>query len=374
MLLVRGEGCLRIDGAGRLVMTSQSEKHICITRGGQESYAITELSELLGCRLASGQAECTPVTRGAVEISNVPLQALFNYPLFFACQILPSALEIHAPSIRLWAQAVTDLLLENLEVLKKPWTLDIFEPSCAETGKQYSRQRLIQDEVLTLLKKRHRSLLKSLVQEPPPEAALVQICAISNERGFFSLADAAMRHSLASSLVPYQAGYVDIPDDKAPPSRAFKKLLEAKKTFNLSFKRGSNCVDLGASPGGWSYVLMKEGCRITAVDRSPLESSLMRSKQIKFIKGDALSWEPKDRMDWLVCDVITTPDKTAALLTRWLEKSLCRRFCVTVKFKGSPDFASLRTLRDLLTQYCQLWDGKQLTANKNEVTVVGELK
>jgi 23S rRNA (cytidine2498-2'-O)-methyltransferase len=100
----------------------------------------------------------------------------------------------------------------------------------------------------------------------------------------------------------------------------------------------------------------------------------MRSKQLSFIKGNALTWLPEKRVDWLVCDVITSPDRTAALLSNWLSGSLCSNFCVTIKFKGDPDLTTLASIRDLLTRYCLWWDGKQLTYNKNEVTVVGKVR
>jgi 23S rRNA C2498 (ribose-2'-O)-methylase RlmM len=69
--------------------------------------------------------------------------------------------------------------------------------------------------------------------------------------------------------------------------------------------------------------------------------------------------------------VITTPENTAALLRRWVEKKLCRNFCVTVKFKGAPDLATLHNLSLFLGKNTQWFDGRQLTHNKNEVTVVG---
>jgi hypothetical protein len=33
----------------------------------------------------------------------------------------------------------------------------------------------------------------------------------------------------------------------------------------------------------------------------------------------------------------------------------------------------LAAIRDLLSRHCTWWDGKQLTHNKNELTVVGQV-
>jgi 23S rRNA (cytidine2498-2'-O)-methyltransferase len=253
------------------------------------------------------------------------------------------------------------------------WSLQIFQARSAETGEQYSRQRLITEEVLAYLKQKRRSLLRTHTEKLERDATLVQVVTVSPDQGYMSITTPEIRHRLGSSLVPYLGGYVSIPDDSAPPSRAFKKLREARALFGLSFNKGETCVDLGAAPGGWTHVLLAYGCHVTAVDRSPLDERLMRNKLVTFVKGNALTWLPEKRVDWLVCDVITTPDRTTELLSSWLTRKLCRNFCVTIKFKGEPDFVSLAAIRDLLSRHCTWWDGKQLTHNKNELTVVGQV-
>ncbi len=54
---------------------------------------------------------------------------------------------------------------------------------------------------------------------------------------------------------------------------------------------------------------------MTAVDRSPLISELMRDAQVTFVQGDVFAFNPLDterggggqRVDWMVCDVIAEP-------------------------------------------------------------------
>jgi hypothetical protein len=46
---------------------------------------------------------------------------------------------------------------------------------------------------------------------------------------------------------------------------------------------------------------------------------------------------------------------------------------VTVKFKGTPDFENLLKIRQLFESQTEWYDGKQLTNNKNELTVVGKV-
>jgi 23S rRNA (cytidine2498-2'-O)-methyltransferase len=343
--------------------------HICITRDGQEDYAARELTELP----TASRVECTRLAAGVVELSGVTLETLYDYPLFFTRQLLPQPIRIEATSIRLWAQAISQHLIEALTDSLTTWSLYVFEPQSAETGEQYSRQRLITEEVFAHLKQRRRSLLRRHTDKPERDTIIAQVVTLSSELGFMSITASDIRHSLRSSLVPHLAGYVSIPDDAAPPSRAFKKLREALALFGLTFIKGQTCVDLGAAPGGWTHVLITHGCHVTAVDRSQLDERLMRNKLVSFVKGNALTWLPEQTVDWLVCDVITTPDRTTELLSTWLTRKLCRNFCVTIKFKGEPDFASLTAVRELLARHCSWWDGKQLTHNKNELTVVGRL-
>jgi len=52
----------------------------------------------------------------------------------------------------------------------------------------------------------------------------------------------------------------------------------------------SRCIDLGASPGGWSTVLLQYGCNVEAVDRSKLFDKIANHQKLSFIKGDAFQF------------------------------------------------------------------------------------
>ena len=130
-------------------------------------------------------------------------------------------------------------------------------------------------------------------------------------------------------------------------------------------------MDLGASPGGWSYVALQRGALVTAVDRSALRDDLMRHPGLTFVRGDAFAWEPPQPVDWLLCDVIAFPERSLALLERWLSAGLCRRFVVTVKLRGEVELPLLARLEALLARHAAEWELRQLDANKHEVTAYG---
>ena len=123
-----------------------------------------------------------------------------------------------------------------------------------------------------------------------------------------------------------------VEDHIGPPSRAYLKLWEALTRMGASPGPGEICWDLGASPGGWSWVLAQTGARVVAVDKAPLDARL--DGTVESVIESAFALEPR-AVDWLVCDVIAYPERTLALLERWLP--VARRVVCTVKLQGPTD-------------------------------------
>ena len=118
---------------------------------------------------------------------------------------------------------------------------------------------------------------------------------------------------------------------------------------------------------------LNRGARVVAVDRSPLRDDLMANGSLEFVRGDAFKFQPAAPIDWLLCDVIATPQPIIELLQKWIERRWCQRFCVTIKFRGSGEYATLEPLKAWLAERCDEFVMRRLTNNKNEVTVAGEL-
>ncbi len=154
-------------------------------------------------------------------------------------------------------------------------------------------------------------------------------------------------------------------DREGPPSRAYLKLWEWGWRTSKLPKAGETALDLGASPGGWTWVLAKAGLNVHAFDRSPLELKLPKavSSRIHFEKADAFQITPDrgPKCDWVFCDVIAEPKRTIELIEKWLPTSAGLVF--TIKFKGETDFGAI----DHLTKI----DGailRHLNVNKHEIT------
>ena len=121
-------------------------------------------------------------------------------------------------------------------------------------------------------------------------------------------------------------------DHIGPPSRAYLKLYEALTRLGVRPGPGERCIDLGASPGGWSWVLAGLGADVLAVDRAPLDPRLSVPIRLE----SAFGMEP-ERADWLLSDVIAYPPRLLALVQRWIEAGCVGRIVCSVKFQGATD-------------------------------------
>ncbi|WP_143130503.1 23S rRNA (cytidine(2498)-2'-O)-methyltransferase RlmM, partial [Pseudomonas aeruginosa] len=104
------------------------------------------------------------------------------------------------------------------------------------------------------------------------------------------------------------------------PSRSTLKLEEAWHTFipreqwETRLSGDMTGVDLGASPGGWTYQLVRRGMLVTAIDNGPMAQSLMDTGLVQHLRADGFTYKPKQPVDWMVCDIVAKPARNAALL------------------------------------------------------------
>ncbi len=131
-----------------------------------------------------------------------------------------------------------------------------------------------------------------------------------------------------------------VEDRTAPPSRAYLKLWEV---FTLLGKRpapGELCLDLGAAPGGWSWVLAQLGARVIAVDKAALEPRIAALPNVELRRESAFALDPQavGPVDWLCSDVVCYPKRLYALVERFLAAGTVHNFVCTIKFQGATDF------------------------------------
>lgn len=142
---------------------------------------------------------------------------------------------------------------------------------------------------------------------------------------------------------PFPHGEARFLEDKtAPPSRAYLKLWEAFTLLGARPQPGELCLDLGASPGGWSWVLQGLGARVIAVDKAPLDPRIASLPGITQQLQSAFALDPRaiGPVDWLVSDIVCYPKRLLALVEKFLAAGTVRNFLCTIKFQGPTDFAT----------------------------------
>jgi 23S rRNA (cytidine2498-2'-O)-methyltransferase len=163
--------------------------------------------------------------------------------------------------------------------------------------------------------------------------------------GSWTLVDEQTIIAAARCASPFPNGEVRFAEDKTgPPSRAYLKLWEALTLIGAHPTAGETVVDLGASPGGWTWALARLGCRVIAVDKVPLEERIAAMPGVEVRRDSAFALKPADigRVDWLFSDVVCYPDRLLRLVRSWLESGLARRVVCTVKFQGKTDHDAAR--------------------------------
>ena len=165
---------------------------------------------------------------------------------------------------------------------------------------------------------------------------------------------------------PFPNGEMRFVEDRSgPPSRAYLKLWEALTVIGARPAPGEICLDLGSSPGGWSWALAQLGARIISVDKAPLAPEIARLPGVEAVAESAFALDPRSvgPVDWLFSDIVCYPARLLALVARWLAAGACRNFVCTIKFQGETDHDTAR--RFAAIPGSQL---RHLFHNKHELT------
>ena len=345
------------------------------------------------------QSESPGLLSCGIEASSLPR-------LVRARQFAPAALPVSEHSIKRWALRGLDGLPPAL-LVSKPWQLHVApcygnfrEPRSGArafhsallatgprpvrnveavsdvTGAGKNRCELIRAALVELLREKRRHLLRQLRPQPTPftpEDSLVQLLLTSPTTGWLSVSVAPEPFRLRQWVSPFPCGEIPVAVDKAAPSRAFAKLVEAELRFGRRIAPGETCVDLGASPGGWTWVARQRGAQVIAVDRSPLRDDLMADPAVTFVRRDAFSYQPDRPVDWLVCDVIAAPERSIELVLEWVRRRWARHFVVTIKLREG-DHPKLDRLKQELPALADDWYLTHLCANKHEACVFGSIR
>ncbi len=211
----------------------------------------------------------------------------------------------------------------------------------------------------------HRRMALIEARLPPVKAAPLTFPALapSSHLGAWTLLAPDRLLASDTKTTPFANGECRFVEDRVgPPSRAYLKLWEALTRLGAWPGPGDECLDLGAAPGGWTWVLAHLGANVTAVDKAPLDPAVAALPGVTQAIDSAFALAPRP-VDWLVCDVIAYPARTLALLERWLP--FARHLVCTVKFQGDTDHDTADRIGALPGVHML-----HLSSNKHELTVL----
>jgi len=153
-------------------------------------------------------------------------------------------------------------------------------------------------------------------------------------------------------------------DKKGPPSRAYLKLWESLSLTGSRINSKDQVLDLGATPGGWSYVALSAGAKVTMIDRArPSESLFEKFSELEFIQGNGLNppVELLNRATVILSDMACEPMKLLGEVARWVKLERVRLIIATLKFHGEADLNLIQEFQ-LIGQVYHLWhNGHELT-------------
>ena len=162
------------------------------------------------------------------------------------------------------------------------------------------------------------------------------------------------------------------------PSRSALKLEEALLTLldeqarGRFLRPGMRAADLGAAPGGWTWVLARHGLRVTAIDNGPLRPHVLDSGLVEHLRADGFHWQPPRPLDWMVCDMVEQPARVARRMGQWMREGWCRHTIFNLKLPMKKRW--LETRRSLETFEADAGvpltiRARQLYHDREEITV-----
>jgi 23S rRNA (cytidine2498-2'-O)-methyltransferase len=206
-------------------------------------------------------------------------------------------------------------------------------------------------------------------------APVLHLFLLSGQQGYIGL-------SYPENNSPLENGIMRLKFPNEAPSRSTLKLEEAfiqfipKQEWDKRLGGGLNAVDLGASPGGWTYQLVKRSMMVTAIDNGPMAESLMESGQVRHLMVDGFKFEPQRKnVYWLVCDMIEQPQRVAERIGDWIINGWCQETIFNLKLPMKKRYETVSEILASMEQ--RLADAgikyrlqvKHLYHDREEVTV-----
>ncbi len=187
--------------------------------------------------------------------------------------------------------------------------------------------------------------------------------------------------SRADDSAPWPLGIPRLRMHPDAPSRSALKLEEALLVLlgpgdrERLLREGMQGADLGAAPGGWSWVLARHGVTVTAVDNGPMREELLAAGRVRHVREDGFRWQPRRKLDWMVCDMVEQPRRVAARMGEWFANDWCRRAVFNLKLPMKKRWDETKLCLDLFAEGAGRplrGRARQLYHDREEITVYAD--
>ncbi|AUH73066.1 SAM-dependent methyltransferase [Legionella sainthelensi] len=214
---------------------------------------------------------------------------------------------------------------------------------------------------------RRSRLIEEQLRQPPALARHFPVEEKIPSIGAFSLLDKNTLIYTTKRFKKWPHGKCYFLEDKInPPNRAYLKLWEALTLLGKYPRLGDTALDLGASPGGWTYVMQSLGANVTAVDKAPLDPKIAQLPNINYLQQSAFALDPMQldrKYDWVLSDVACYPDRAYALIMKWIESEKAKQMIFTIKLQGEINLSTIRQFQLIPNSYIT-----NMFYNKHEAT------
>ncbi|PPU77489.1 MULTISPECIES: 23S rRNA (cytidine(2498)-2'-O)-methyltransferase RlmM [Xanthomonas] len=211
-----------------------------------------------------------------------------------------------------------------------------------------------------------------LTDKPHARLPRLHVCFLDGDHALLAVAD-------ADDSAPWPLGIPRLKLLPEAPSRSALKLDEALLTLLTHEERerlvkpGMRAADLGAAPGGWTWVLTRQHVHVTSVDNGPLREHVLATGLVEHLRADGFHWKPAQSLDWMVCDMVEQPRRVAERMATWVREGWCRHTIFNLKLPMKKRWEETRLCLDLFEQQAEkalTVRAKQLYHDREEITVL----
>lgn len=151
-------------------------------------------------------------------------------------------------------------------------------------------------------------------------------------------------HRRTESMSAYPGGQRRLRAREDAPSRSHLKLEEGLEWAALPLTAGETAVDVGCSPGGWSFVLLEKGLLVHGIDPTPVADNVREHERFTHHRASVKEFRAAEAREtrWVFCDMNGPPASALGLMAKLLPAlPKVRGVLHTLKLSDDPPLETL---------------------------------